>query len=491
VKLKLKFVLYVLITTIWAVIFLGGLSSYNESKALYSLFSIVYLLLLISGVFRVTSYSYFFLAIFLWLGVWLKLTVHLILQYPYAEAVGRFYTSNTSMDDVLIVSIVGALGFLLSGVLYRKLKFKKTTAFIESYNLKEYIAFSWLQRYKILLLATITLSSLLIGYFNVKFGIHQIGLAPKTYLSYPLNAIIAWLLNLGFFLIYATYVTWNIKFNGKIQLRLFIPYVFISAIISISILSRGQFVYMVGAAIVFLLLNYNFDRKGNIIKGLSFLLFVGATFFVIIIAVTSLRTIYFSEQLLSVSSSMNQGGVSSLIHQASANSSVNQAYSVFLQLLIDRWIGIEGIMATVSYPEKSFELFFNSFTATPRIGTIDVYQHISNSQYQNVDTTKYMFGTLPGVIGYFYYSGSLIFLLFGTFIISSAMLFLEYIVRLVSESSLVAAILGMYFACFVSQMGGTSINFLKSLVFITFFLLFAKFLELFFKKRDARYDETK
>ena len=40
-------------------------------------------------------------------------TIHLILDYPYVEPIGSFYSSDSSMDDVLIVSMVGAIAILI------------------------------------------------------------------------------------------------------------------------------------------------------------------------------------------------------------------------------------------------------------------------------------------------------------------------------------------------------------------------------------------
>lgn len=72
---------------LWLPLFVGGLIGYSGSKLIYTLFSVIFLVMLASGFYRRVSYSYLFLVIFLWLGFWFKLTVHTILGYHYVEPI--------------------------------------------------------------------------------------------------------------------------------------------------------------------------------------------------------------------------------------------------------------------------------------------------------------------------------------------------------------------------------------------------------------------
>lgn len=59
---------------LWLVLFLTGLFSYAGSKSVFIIFSIVFLTMLLSGVYKQRGYGYLFLVVFLWLGFWFKLT---------------------------------------------------------------------------------------------------------------------------------------------------------------------------------------------------------------------------------------------------------------------------------------------------------------------------------------------------------------------------------------------------------------------------------
>lgn len=105
--------LFIPLLIVLFILFLMGVFSYNESKLNYIVFSTIFFILLFYGIYKPITYSFLFLSIFLFLGFWFKLTIHLILDYPYVEPIGLFYSSNSSMDDVLIVSMVGAIAILI------------------------------------------------------------------------------------------------------------------------------------------------------------------------------------------------------------------------------------------------------------------------------------------------------------------------------------------------------------------------------------------
>jgi hypothetical protein len=56
-----------------------------------------------------------------------------------------------------------------------------------------------------------------------------------------------------------------------------------------------------------------------------------------------------------------------------------------LSLIVDRWIGLEGVMAVSAYPEKSNKLLFDAITEKRGIGTTTKFQEIANSHYRWTD----------------------------------------------------------------------------------------------------------
>lgn len=145
---EFKKIIFALIFFIYSIFFIYGLNNYSETKYIYILFSIVFFSLLISGFYKPKSYGYLFLTIFLFLGFWSKLTLHLIFKYPYVEAVGFFYEKNSSMDSVLVISIIGALAVILGNIIYRKLNIDSTIYIKDNYLYKKTIFCTFYDKYK-------------------------------------------------------------------------------------------------------------------------------------------------------------------------------------------------------------------------------------------------------------------------------------------------------------------------------------------------------
>src|SRR5437588_4024604 len=102
----------------WGILAIGGLIGYPGSPLIYILFSLCFLFLLSDGLYRQLSLGYAFLVVFLWLGFWLKLIVHLWLKYQYLEPIGYFDGMPEEWDTVLVVSTVGAAGVILTKILF-------------------------------------------------------------------------------------------------------------------------------------------------------------------------------------------------------------------------------------------------------------------------------------------------------------------------------------------------------------------------------------
>ena len=66
-----------------------------------------------------------FFGIFLWLGFWFKLTV--IISFSdgtFREGAGIFDYTQNSFDQVLQISLIAILGFIISGIFREKFFFK-------------------------------------------------------------------------------------------------------------------------------------------------------------------------------------------------------------------------------------------------------------------------------------------------------------------------------------------------------------------------------
>lgn len=282
--------LKIFVILIWLALFTGGMIGHQGSLFLYTLFSAVLTIVLISGLYRQSSYGYLFLVVFFWMGFWLKLTVHNLFQYDYVEPIGRFDGSSTAWDEALLVPTIAGIGILLGRWLY---------SFVEVGTVRKITADSsrvpcWYPsaRRTIWGLLMVTMAGL--AAINIIYGIQQSGLTPRNILMWPLNALIYWLLSTGLSMAIATILWWDVCLKRSISWSIYA--VFTEAFLStMSLLSRGLFVFHLIPPLVALFQNknlLNWSSQKQFIRILAVL----TVFFIISISMVSTARSYLYQQ---------------------------------------------------------------------------------------------------------------------------------------------------------------------------------------------------
>lgn len=126
-----------------------------------------------------------------------------------------------------------------------------------------------------------------------------------------------------------------------------------------------------------------------------------------------------------------------------------------LSLAVDRWIGLEGVMAVSAYPEKSNKLLLDAITEKRGIGTTTKYQEIANSHYRWVDANIWQFASLPGAAAFFYFSGSLWVVMSGMAIFALVLQVSEQLIFRLTSNPLLCSMFGLTLANTITQFGVT------------------------------------
>lgn len=115
--------------------------------------------------------------------------------------------------------------------------------------------------------------------------------------------------------------------------------------------------------------------------------------------------------------------------------------SEILYLIINRWVGVDGIMAVTSKKDLlSLKFLFSSFSERATKDTPTFYEltfgleenNVSNELYENVKGN-----TLPGILAFLYYSGSYFILFIGIFILSIIASSIEFLSFKLSSNNLI------------------------------------------------------
>lgn len=124
-----------------------------------------------------------------------------------------------------------------------------------------------------------------------------------------------------------------------------------------------------------------------------------------------------------------------------------------MALVIDRWVGVEGVMAVSSYPEKSQALLIDAAFEKREIGKATKFQEICNSHYRWVDANTWQFASLPGAAAFFYLSGSYWLVAIGMMLFTLLLLASEQWIYSQTYNPLLCALVGMTMANSVAQFG--------------------------------------
>jgi hypothetical protein len=443
---------------LWLALFLSGLFSYVGSQLVFVLFSFVFLIMLLSGLNRHKDYGYLFLVIFLWLGFWFKLTASLLLSawspLVFEEPIGSFNFSVDAWDQVLWIAIWASIGVMLGRFLYGLIRIKTSGDSVEAKSPL------WYPAIRIWLWTAVLLVTVGVAIFNIFYGIHQIGMVPRTILHWPLNAFISWMLNLGSALAIAVLVWWDMaeKKNITLPLLAILGEAFLSAL---SIISRSAFLFHSIPQILSLNERKEIFQRYSRAKILFFISTFAALFLMSIAAVSFIRDHQYVESKSthfvlpdSVTNSSVDAPKPTLAEALAQPAKETRSFRLTLvrQLLVNRWIGIEGVMAVYSYPEKGSALFWGMLTEKREVGKVSAYQRISNSGYQSTDA-RYQFANLPGASAFLYYSGSMAVVMFGMATLTFLLMMAERIIFALTQNPLVCSLFDMTASNTVAQLG--------------------------------------
>ncbi len=134
--------------------------------------------------------------------------------------------------------------------------------------------------------------------------------------------------------------------------------------------------------------------------------------------------------------------------------SLNENNSEILYLLINRWVGIDGVMAVVSKKDLlNVPFLISAFEERPKADSPTFYELTFGLESMNSYTNENKLyknvkgNTLPGVVAFFYYSGSYLILFIIIFFICVLAAYIEFIsFKLSSKNLIFSALIGQVIA---------------------------------------------
>jgi len=417
VILRTLFVAGILLLTAMTVV------EYQGSTLIYLLFTIAANALLLLGIRRNAIFFDTFIGIFFWLGFWLKLSVKVaFLNGQFNVSVGEFDGSAMAFDSGLLVVIWAFAGLICFCCVREKWLFRYPT---KAKDLDQPGLHEFYTKHRTVLLSGFVVFVLAVSISNAYLGIYQRGSVTKTLLPYGLNGVYKWLLIFGL----ASFSTLILKFeyldNRRKSYTVAFIALFESCVSSVSLLSRGM-ILNAGALIYGLYMGLaRFRVKDRFWFMVICVLLLMAFFVSSVVAVNYTRTIFYNttggvvtgestvtEVTIANAAPENAAAESVAIANDTSKTDLVKDTIIHTQsLFLDRWVGIEGVFAVSSYPDRGWDLWWAAWQEKYTEDQLGFYDSkLIDTPYKNVDTDRHHFLSLPGIVAFCFYPGSHLFL---------------------------------------------------------------------------------
>ncbi|MGP1717932.1 MAG: hypothetical protein ACTS9Y_12205 [Methylophilus sp.] len=397
-----------LIYLFWAAIFLLYVISaakYTGQAHVYLIFSITSNLLLYFGFRKNAVFFDTFIGIFFWIGFWLKCAIRLIsTNGVFYVPVGNFDGSAAAFDQGLLVSSVAFLGLLVASLLREHFLFN----YPEKIDAVKTGLFDFYIRYRKSIWVAFLVLILFIGASNVYLGIYQRGGITKTVLPFGLNGVYKWLLLFGLASISAVILWLEFQIKKSTSITVILLALIEAFISNVSLLSRGMILNS-SALLYGILKCLKFDTITFKLRHIILTFFVFSFLFISsVYLVNFLRASLFNDSYTD-------------------EEVVQEMHSSTTPLFIDRWVGMEGVLSVSSYPKLGWPLWKEAVNEVYNENQTSFYDNnFIESSYVKTDKSKHHFISLPGIVAFFFYPGSFVFLFFAMLTVGFGAALIEY-----------------------------------------------------------------
>ncbi len=420
---------------------LAASSQYPGNLAVYLLFTVISNVLLYIGFRSSAVFFDTFMGVLMWLGFWFKFSVHTaFMDGRFIQAFGTYDGGALAADNVLLVSSCGLAALILASFIRSRFIFNypKNVEIEGNTGL-----FGFYKQFRRPLLIAMVLLIVAVAFSNALLGVYQRGAVPRTVLPYGLGAVYSWLLLFGMSSFVALILHFEMRIAGRVTVLSSMLALFESFAGSVSMLSRGM---VINSSALFYGVLRSLDKykvKGSfktlIVAGVVF----GLLFSASVLLANHLR--WLSDQAYS-----DQSIDAQFVLESEGNS-----YKRIVGLVLDRWVGVEGVMAVVNYPDRGWPVWDEAWNERFDVHSTSFYDlNFIDTPYTRADVSRHHYISLPGVIAFFYYPGSYLFLFFGIFMLGIGASMIELLVyRLGGRNLILCALIAQVVAYRYSSFG--------------------------------------
>ena len=405
--------------------------SYKGNTLYLIIYSLLINLVLLNSFKKKSTFFETFFGVFLWLGFWFKLVFIIVFfnDHHFREGVSSFYdTANNKLiliDETLLISSLAFLAYLLACFTKDKLF---SFVNLDNNHIKPYrnnSIFFKLQKY---IIPIFVFFIVFVVFFNLDKLIYQRGMISQSNYNYFINGSIKWLLLFGFSSIFSILIYYNIFKKRNLYFLSFISLIEVS-MSNISYLSRASIFNSLSIFYGIYKSNKTFKLNLSIKYFIIYFITILILFFVTVSTVNFLRTYYYiasndevkikyENKSLKIYSKKNQKKIKEHYNN------IPRAITEFYSLAINRWVGIDSMLAVTSHQDKNMNLFIDSLKENYDPARAPFYERVIQERTFNLNNKIYGIKT-PGIIAFLFYSGSIFFLFISIYTITLISIYFE------------------------------------------------------------------
>ena len=436
---------------VWFVMSVTASLVYPGSFVVAMVFSTVFAatVLLIAPAPR--AHAYTFLAIFLFLGFWVKFVAFNVVGFKPIEPLGDFSGTSEQWSRALVVAAMGGAGLVAARLLhlyFARRRPARVTAVVPS----------WFVRFRSMFWIAFAAVYVAVHGWNAHAAIYRIGMVTTA--SIPaLDAILAWLITSGLGMAVAVLVEWELA-SARARPQVVLAAPALEALLSsASTLSRSMFLVRILPYIA-VLADRGMSGAPKTPRARMLSIVTVATLFVVsIIIVTAARVLTYPpttgpppppKRSVKVERPVVRASIIQVpFTRPAATQRALDAVEQLGTLFIGRWLGLDGVLVVAAHEGVGPELLGRALVEDPRAGNGALYQQIARASYKKTD--RYVFLTIPGLIAFLYLGGSLVLVFAGTLLAAvTTIAFEEALIRATGLFFLPATV-GILFAYMLSN----------------------------------------
>jgi hypothetical protein len=392
-----------------------ALPAYPGGIVSFVLFDLSFVAMLALALPKPRSQVYLFFAGMLFLGFWAKLMLHILSRENFIEPVGYFSGGAEEWDLALVVASVAAIGISTARITQMALAARSgalPVAFAARIP-------TWYTTWPKAVWIASLLAMLALYLVNFQAAFYQTGVNPRLVLPYHLNVPLGWLISIGFALWLAVLIHWEFQKSPRSLAGTLAGPVLEGFVSSTSALSRSF--YFLHSIAYFFAVGAVWAQVRAVLscRKLAALTTAWVLYFAISLALVQLLRIHvyhLGYQPVFISSMGEKLFFAKATAGATLSNQIKPMASQLSKLFVDRWIGLEGVLAVSSYARVGFPMLAEALREDPKKGSAALYQKISKSDV--LVSERFTFGTLPGIVGVLFYSGSFVIVFCGTLLIT-------------------------------------------------------------------------